>query len=155
MTVSDLMSSPVATCVQDATLTDVTRLMRDHDCGCIPVVDDSGYVVGIVTDRDVCVAIATHEEDPVHLAVCQAMTAAVHTCLPTDRAADALEMMRRFHIRRVPVVDADGRLQGLVSFDDVARASGTPGAPSAEDVVSAMADICTYASDAAASDAHA
>ncbi|HUU33957.1 MAG TPA: CBS domain-containing protein [Vicinamibacterales bacterium] len=149
MTVSELMSSPVVTCLQTTTLLDVTRLMRNRDCGCIPVLDEGGYVVGIVTDRDVCAAIATGEDDPGRCAAGKAMTAAVHTCLPGDSAADALEVMRRFHVRRVPVVDAAGRLQGLVSLDDMARASDTPGAPSAADVVSAMADICAHGRSAA------
>ena len=112
MTVSELMSSPVATCLQNTTLIDVTRLMRDRHCGCIPVLDAGGYVVGIVTDRDVCVAIASSEDDPGLVTAGKAMTAVVHTCLPGDRAADALEVMRRFHVRRVPVVDAARRLQG-------------------------------------------
>ncbi|MEZ5290964.1 MAG: CBS domain-containing protein [Vicinamibacterales bacterium] len=142
MTVRELMSSPAATCAQDTTVPVVARLMRDHDCGCIPVLDDNGYVVGIVTDRDICVALAVRGEGAVRLSAGEAMTAVVHTCRPGDGVADALQVMRRFHVRRVPVVDGEGRLHGIVSVDDVARAAGTDGAPAPAEVASAMADIC-------------
>ncbi|MGE0816710.1 MAG: CBS domain-containing protein [Vicinamibacterales bacterium] len=142
MTVRELMSSPAATCAQDTALPAVARLMRDHDCGCIPVLDDHGYVVGIVTDRDICVALAARGGSADLGCAGEAMTAAVHTCLPGDGVADALQVMRRFHVRRVPVVDGSGRLQGIVSFDDLARAAGRNGAPAPAEVASAMADIC-------------
>lgn len=149
MTVRELMSSPAATCAQDTALPVVARLMRDHECGCIPVVDDHGYVAGIVTDRDICVALAARGEASEPRCAGEAMTAAVHTCRPTDGVADALQVMRRFHVRRVPVVDATGQLRGVVSFDDIARIAGSPGAPSAEHVAAAMADICTFRKPAA------
>lgn len=141
MTVSDLMSAPVATCRHDTAVAAAARLMRDHACGFMPVLDANQYVAGVVTDRDVVIALADDGRGG-DLTVSRAMTAPAHTCLPGDSVHDALQMMKRFHVRRVPVVDRGGQLLGVLSLDDVARAAHRPGMPAPGVIVDALAGIC-------------
>lgn len=142
MTASDLMSAPAATCRQDTSLADAAALLRDHDCGFMPVLDANDYVAGVVTDRDLAIAFANAGEPWDQLTAGRAMTGPAHTCLPTDSVADALQTMSHFRVRRLPVVDRQGRLLGVISLDDIARAHGRAGAPAAAAVVEALARIC-------------
>jgi len=142
MTARELMSTPVQTCRPDADLAAVTRVMWDHDCGFVPVVDTEGHVAGVVTDRDICVASATRRLAPERIAVSQVMSTGVRSCLLDDAAEDVLATMSAHRIRRVPVVDASGHLQGVLSFNDLVRAVGRKGAPTAATVVAAMAGVC-------------
>jgi len=142
MTARELMSTPVQTCRPDTDLAAVTHLMWDHDCGFVPVVDAEGQVAGVVTDRDICVASATRRLAPERIAASQAMSTPVQACLPNDAAEDVLATMSTHQIRRIPVIDAIGHLQGVVSFNDLVRAVGKKGAPTAATVVAAMAGVC-------------
>ena len=142
MTASDLMSTPAATCRQDTSLADTAALFRDRDCGFMPVLDANDYVAGVVTDRDLAIAVADADQPWDELTAGRAMTGPAHTCLPADSVADALQTMSRFRVRRLPVVDRDGRLLGVISLDDIARAHGRAGAPPATAVVEALARIC-------------
>lgn len=150
MTVGELMSTPAQTCQPDTDLAAVTQMMWHHDCGFVPVVDADGHVAGVITDRDVCVASATRRLLPERIAASQAMSTSVHACLPDDDVERALVTMKQFQIRRLPVVDANGRLQGIVSMNDVVRAVGRKGAPTATAVVATMAAICAPRAVAAA-----
>jgi len=142
MTARELMSFPVETCQPSTNLAAVTQLMWNRDCGFVPVVDLDGHVAGVITDRDICVAAATRRVLPERIAAAQAMSPSVHACLPDDTADDVLATMKRHRVRRVPVVDTTGHLQGIVSMNDVVRAAGRKGAPSAAAVVATMAAIC-------------
>jgi len=142
--VRDAMSTPAVTCRPTTDLAAVARLMWDHDCGFVPVIGDSGTVVGVVTDRDICMATATRRLLPEHISAAQAMASQVHTCLSTDKASDALATMQQFKIRRLPVVDAHGHLQGVTSMNDLVLASEAKGDPGAKDVVAALAAICAH-----------
>lgn len=144
MTVKDTMSTPAATCRPDTDLAAVARLMWDHDCGFVPVIGASGAVIGVVTDRDICMATATRRLLPEHISAGQTMASPVHTCMPTDRASDALATMKQFRIRRLPVVDANGHLQGVTSMNDIVLASEAKGEPGAKDVVATLAAICSH-----------
>ena len=141
MLARDVMSGPPETCLPHTDLAAVTRLMWDRDCGAIPVVDAAGHVVGIVTDRDICIATATRRLLPEHIAAAQVMSRDVRTCLPGDTAAQALAAMKAAKVRRLPVVDATGHLHGMLSITDVIRAVGRDGGPAPEAVVEALAAI--------------
>lgn len=123
MAISDLMSRNVATCSADDGLDVPARLMWDLDIGCVPVLDEQQHVIGIVTDRDVCMAAYTQGKAPQHIPVREAMAHEVYACLPDDSVAEVEEIMRRRRVRRVPVVDLDGHLVGLISLNDLARES--------------------------------
>ena len=123
MVISELMSRHVATCRAEDRLDVPARLMWDLDLGCILVVDEQDHVVGILTDRDICMATYTQGKAPQHILVREAMAHEVYSCLPDDNLAEVEEIMRRRRVRRVPVVDLDGRLVGLISLNDLARES--------------------------------
>lgn len=123
MRVSDVMSQPAVTCPVDAALDAPARLMWEFDCGLVLLVGDDGRLIGVVTDRDVCLAAYMHHK-PLHLIpTARAMTKAVIS-VQSDRDVQSVEdLMRENAIRRIPVTDRDGRPTGVVSLDDLAQAA--------------------------------
>lgn len=142
MTARELMSAPPQTCQPTTDVAAVAHLMWSHDCGFVPVVDAGGHLAGVITDRDICIASATRRLLPERIAAAQAMSASVHACLPDDDLASVLATMKQHQIRRVPVVDQAGRLQGIVSMNDLVRVVGKKGAPTAAAVVEVLAGVC-------------
>jgi CBS domain-containing protein len=149
MTVADIMTREVVTCRKEDALDVPARLMWEHDCGCIPVVDDNGSPIGIVTDRDICMAAYTTGSALGDLRVDHAMSKSLHTCAPTDSIADAEDLMRSNQIRRVPAV-ADGQVVGIVSLNDIAlAAAGTPKRGKKKEITAAevsetLAAVCVH-----------
>jgi CBS domain-containing protein len=117
------------------------KLMWEQDCGVLPVVKSDGKVSGMITDRDICVAIATRGWTADRIAVRDVTAGKVSTCAPDDDAIAALQTMKSQRVRRLPVVDAAGRLKGILSLNDIVTHAGA--APSTE-IVSAMAGICEH-----------
>jgi CBS domain-containing protein len=146
MNVSQLMNRSVETCGPDESLADAARRMWNSDIGCLAVVDGEGNVLGMVTDRDVCMA-ALMEGRPLHdIAVSRAMSKEVHCCAPSDSLIAAEEQMRSRQVRRLPVLDAAGQLVGMVSLNDLAREAerhvGRKGrAVSAEEITVTLAAV--------------
>jgi CBS domain-containing protein len=121
--VEQLMSRSVATCRPGDHLDQAARIMWDRDCGSVPVtVPDEGgeRVVGMITDRDVCMAAYTNGRPLADLTVATAMSANVQTCGPGDAIGHALTIMAAAKVHRLPVVDDAGHLVGLLSLADVA-----------------------------------
>jgi len=143
MAVRTLMSAPAHACQPETNLAAVTQMMWDHDCGLIPVVDTAGHVVGVVTDRDVCVATGTRRVLPERIAAGEVMSRSVHSVLPEDPIEQAMTVMREAKVHRVPVIDAAGHLQGVLSMSDIVRAAGKKGAPAAQAVVAVMAAVAS------------
>src|SRR4051794_23228453 len=105
MQIAQLMTSNVRSCRQTDTLDRAAQLMWDHDIGFLPVVDSLGMLVGVLTDRDVCMA-ALRRREPLHvLTVDAAMSKHVVMCRPDDATTKATELMAKHKIRRLPVVD--------------------------------------------------
>ncbi len=119
MKVADLMTRDVHTCSIQDSLNGAARIMWDHDCGCTPVVDAHGKVVGIVTDRDVCMAAYTQGVPLEAIPVERVMSKRVISCSRTDDLETAHRLMRTHEIHRVPVVDTRGRPIGILSLSDV------------------------------------
>jgi CBS domain-containing protein len=117
-------------------------MMWEHDCGVIPVVGASGAVLGLVTDRDICIAAATRRLSPGHISAAQAMSDTVHACFPDDSIGLALASMKDFNVRRLPVIDSTGAIKGIVSMNDIVRAAGARRDVPIKDVIAALADIC-------------
>lgn len=122
MRVEQLMMRPVRCCRPDDTLAEAAKLMWDHDCGCLPVANAAdASVVGMITDRDICMC-ALFQNEPLHeLTVSQAMAKEVLACRPGDSLADAERTMREARLRRLPVIDDSGVLVGMVSLADLAQ----------------------------------
>lgn len=117
-TVADVMTPGVESTSSEAVLRDAARTMREGDFGSMPVVDD-GRLTGIVTDRDIVVRAVAEGFDPFAASVGDVASRDPVTVAPDDDLDDAMELMARHRIRRLPVV-ADGRLVGMVSQADVA-----------------------------------
>jgi CBS domain-containing protein len=149
MKVERLMSQPVKTCRTTETLNRAAQLMWENDCGCIPVVDEDGRAVGMVTDRDVCMSAYTQGGRLDALRVASAMARDLRSCHATDTIVEAESIMRAAQVRRLPVVDAAGRPIGLLSLNDiareVARERGTKrkAAVGNEELAVTLAAICT------------
>jgi CBS domain-containing protein len=124
--VDQFMSSPVFTCSVRDDLNAAVALMWDHDCGVVPVVDDEGRLVGVVTDRDACMAAYTQGKPLREIAIDTVMSRQLATCRAEDPISLAEELMQAHQLRRIPVVDADNRPIGLLSVNDLARNSLRP-----------------------------
>jgi CBS domain-containing protein len=125
MLVEDLMTRNVASVRSDQSLAVAARLMWDCDCGALPVVDaDSAKVVGMITDRDICMATWSRGLAPGEIRAREVMSDNLVTCQPRDAIARAEQVLRTKQIRRLPVVDSERRLLGILSLADIARAAG-------------------------------
>jgi CBS domain-containing protein len=144
LTVSDLMSSPAHSCRIDADLAKVARTMWDRDCGMVAVVDGSGRLAGVVTDRDICIATATRRLLPEGMTAGQVMTAAVQTVRAEESLDAVLVLMARHQIRRVPVVDSERRPRGVISLNDIVLSCQRMREPRPSQIVSVLAAICTH-----------
>ena len=100
------------------TLAEAAERMWAGDCGCLPVVNDDGVVVAMVTDRDICMAAWSRNQPPQNLRVPEAMSKSLVTCTPDDTVENVEGTMRLARVRRLPVVD-DGRLAGIISLADI------------------------------------
>jgi|HubBroStandDraft_4_1064222.scaffolds.fasta_scaffold34521_3 CBS-domain-containing membrane protein len=147
MNASEWMTKAVKTCRAGDSLERAAQIMWEHDCGVVPVVDADERLVGVVTDRDVCMAAYTRGHSLPQISVSDVMAHKVHCVRDTDPLRSALALMRRARVRRVPVVDGGRRLMGILSMADLARhAHGSLGQASNElgrdDIVRTLAAIC-------------
>ncbi|MGB7220192.1 MAG: CBS domain-containing protein [Vicinamibacterales bacterium] len=143
MTVKDVMTRKVGACPREADLSAAVKVMAEHDCGFVPVIDSHAAVVGVITDRDVCNAVATLSRPPSLIAVSEVMSHPVRACFPDEALTTVLVTMGKHRVRRLPVLDKKtGRLQGVLSIDDVVLASRRRGSPTSEDIVDALKAIC-------------
>ena len=101
---------------------EVARMMLDNDCGEIPVVDESMRPIGVVTDRDITMRVVAQGRNANEATAADAMTTPVHTLSTDASVKDCVQLMETDQIRRVPVVDAGGKLAGIVSLADLALA---------------------------------
>jgi CBS domain-containing protein len=121
MEIIEIMASPVFTCQPNDTLAVAAGLMWDHDVGCVPVIDERGRVVGMITDRDICMAAYTRGVALSQLDVAGAMSSSVLACSSRQTLAEAENIMRLGRVRRTPVIDDVGQLVGMISLNDLAR----------------------------------
>jgi CBS domain-containing protein len=115
----EVMTKDPASCNASETVTKVAGAMKQHDVGSVPVVE-SERLVGIVTDRDIVVKVVAAGRNPEQTPVREAMTANPVSCREDDDLEHALKLMKDRQIRRMPIVDASGRLSGIIAQADVA-----------------------------------
>jgi CBS domain-containing protein len=122
MQVKDVMTANPACSTPETPLPEVARLMLDHDCGEIPVVESQERKVptGVVTDRDIVCRIIAKGQDPREATANDAMTSPAVTVTPETSLEECSRIMEQKQIRRVPVVDDNG-LVGIVALADIAR----------------------------------
>lgn len=123
MHASDIMTSSPTCCLPEASLRDAARMMVEHDCGEIPVVDslETRKILGVVTDRDIVIRIVAKGRNPLELAVRDCMTQPAVTIASNCLLQDCLRLMEQHQIRRLPVVDSAGQCIGIISQADIAR----------------------------------
>ena len=121
MQVRDIMTENPACCAPETSLEDVARIMADQDCGEIPVLDERGRPIGVVTDRDITCRAVARGKDPASTAARDVMTGSVITTTPDASLEHALAQMEERQIRRMPVVDENGVCCGIISQADIAR----------------------------------
>ena len=119
MSAREVMTVSPACCRSDTTLDQVARLMVQHDCGEIPVVDESDKVIGVVTDRDIVIGVVATDLAPNTLTVGDIMGTELATAQESEDVFDAVQRMRNKGVRRMPIVDANNDLVGIVSIDDI------------------------------------
>jgi CBS domain-containing protein len=129
MKIKDVMTPNAKAIWLTESLSDAAQLMWDNDCGILPVIKDGRKVVGLITDRDICMATAIRSSDPSSISVEEVMTGEVYAVEPEDDLDRALQLMQEHRIRRVPVVNTEGELEGILSMNDVVlKAAETEGA---------------------------
>jgi CBS domain-containing protein len=141
MKIEEAMTPSPATCGPTENLAQAVERMWDANCGIIPVVDDAGHVIAVITDRDICVAAATRGRAPGEIRVDEMERKPVVTCHLEDDVKAALNAMKEHRGRRLPVTSDEGILHGLMSLDDIALVAGSRDTVSATEVISAMKAI--------------
>jgi CBS domain-containing protein len=119
MKVRDVMTKDAVFCRLDTPLSVAAELMWKRGCGFLPVVGDGGNVIGVITDRDLSIAFGTRNRRPSDLQVKEVMSGQLFTCTPEDSIHSALTTMRIEGLRRLPVINREGGLVGVLSIDDL------------------------------------
>jgi len=148
MNVSMIMTVNVQTCRPDNSLSIAAEKMWKYDVGCLPVVDGQGHVLGMITDRDICIAGYVNERSLRNIHVSTVMSHEVFSCSPLDSIKQIEETMRSHKVHRVPVIDSTGKLAGIVSLNDLALEAEREVGRQHPDVTSqeialTLATICT------------
>lgn len=143
MKVRDIMTREPRTCSLWTSLAEAATLMLDGDCGMLPVVDD-GRIVGVVTDRDMYIALATRNHRASEVRVSEVVQTPVHTCGPDDDLQAALATMKQHCVRRLPVEGFGGTVEGIVSMNDLVLASGPRKPVRDSEVMSTLQAICAH-----------
>jgi CBS domain-containing protein len=118
----DVMTTNPACCTPETPLDQVAKLMVQHDCGEIPVIDGAEQVVGVVTDRDIVTRVVARDKNPLAYSAESCMSDPAVTVRFDAALTEVFATMEKHQIRRVPVVDARGRCTGMISQADVAWA---------------------------------
>jgi len=149
MKVQEIMTREVQCCAPDTNLAEAAKMMWDSDCGALPVLNVEGRVLGVITDRDICMAVATKNRSAPDVTVWETVSGKIYTCNASDDVHTALDIIKRHQVRRLPVVDEDGVLQGMVSMNDLVLHAGEIKGKkvpelSAEDVVKALKGVSAH-----------
>ncbi|HLJ42230.1 MAG TPA: CBS domain-containing protein [Candidatus Acidoferrales bacterium] len=143
MKVKDVMVGTPASCTSETNLGSAVEILWKQNCGILPIVDAQQKVIGVVTDRDVSIALGTRNRLPGEITVGQVASGNVFGCKADDDVRTALATMGEAKVRRLPVINANGKLEGILSMDDVvlhseARIPGRTPELSHDDVVDTL-----------------
>ena len=119
MKVQEIMTEKAQSCLPDDKVSAIARMMREQNCGFIPVVTNENVPVGVITDRDVCMAVATKFQNAADIDVSELMSRQIFACFAEDDLNTALRRMKESKVRRLPVVNHEGKLKGILSLDDI------------------------------------
>lgn len=121
MRVEEIMTQDPCCCTEDTLVQEVAQMMMENDCGEIPVTDERGHPRGVVTDRDICMRIVAKGKDPMRTRVSECMTTPVTTVTPQMSVEQCCKIMEKKRVRRVPVVNEEGKCCGIISQADLAK----------------------------------
>lgn len=149
MKVKEVMTPNAKAIWLTESLMDAAKLMWENDCGVLPIIKDGRKVIGMITDRDICMALAMRDTNPSGVSVEEVMTGLVYPANPEDDVDQALQTMKDHKIRRLPVLNVEGELEGILSMNDVVLhakpAKGSaPGTIKYSDVVKGYQAICQH-----------
>jgi len=147
MKVKDVMTPDAKAIWITESLADAAKEMWENDCGVLPIIKDGRKVVGMITDRDICMAAAMRDRNPSSISVEEVMNATVYAAEPEEDVAQALQTMREHKIRRLPVLNLEGELQGILSMNDIvlkAKTNGKKAPIDYVDVVKTYQAICEH-----------
>ena len=139
MKIRALMTKPVRYVGPKSDLAFAGRVMAENDCGALPVVDEMGRVVGILTDRDICLALSAKNRLAAEVPVAEVMSTRVYFCGTDDDVQTALRTMQNKQVRRLPVLNENGKLQGILSMDDIVLRASSAGAATPPEITSGEA----------------
>jgi len=150
MKVRDIMRREARVCSLETTLDIAGQVMAQVGCGVLPVLGESGQVTGVVTDRDICLALTTQDRRPSEIQAREVISRELYTCRADDDIGEAMETMRIFGVRRLPVVDERQSLEGILSLDDIVLEARALGPESYQglfysDVARTLKGICSRA----------
>ena len=128
MKCGDVMTRDPECCLPDELVMDVAQLMLNEDVGSVPVIEDeqTRKLIGIVTDRDLAIKVVAEGRDPNATRVSDVMTRQVVTCMIDDDVQKALDPMSKHQLRRIPVVDRNDQIAGIIAQADVATRVDQP-----------------------------
>ncbi len=127
MRADEIMVEPIVTCQSNEPLDQAARRLWDRDCGALPIVNDKGVLVGMLTDRDICMAALIQGRPLAELSIPNAMSKVVYAVTANTTLGEIKELMAVQQIRRVPVVDADNKPIGIITVNDLIRAAARSG----------------------------
>jgi len=146
--VKDLMTKTAVSCRSEMNLASAGALLWEHDCGLLPIVDETGKVTSVITDRDICIALSTRGGPSSEITTGEVSKPSVFVCSPEDEVRAALKTMSREKIRRLPVVDDEGGLVGVLSINDIVlraeKSEGKKPEISHDEVIRALQSICAH-----------
>jgi len=120
MKCKEIMSHKTTWCKPESTVKQAVELMQKQNCGVIPVADEEGYLQGILTDRDVALFVVSRNKNPEITQLKEFMNKDVITCYDDEELDELISKMKEYKVRRIPIVDRENKLQGMVSLGDVA-----------------------------------
>lgn len=149
MKVKEIMTGSPSVCELNESLAEAAKKMWDADCGVLPVLKDGKEVVGLITDRDICMAMAMRDSNPAALSAEEVITGEVYSVAPEDEIPKALQVMQEHQVRRLPVVSPEGELAGMLSMNDIVlnaqkKANGKAPEIRYADVVDTYKAICGH-----------
>lgn len=125
MKVQDIMTTAPETCRTATNLAVAVERLWNADCGVLPVTDENARLTGIITDRDICIALGTRNRPASSVRVDEVMRRPVETCRTDEDVNVALGRMKERRVRRLPVLDDQGKLVGMLSLNDIVLATGS------------------------------
>ncbi|MGI8670583.1 MAG: CBS domain-containing protein [Aridibacter sp.] len=123
MKVNKIMTKTVGFCQAEDDLAKAVEIMREKDCGFVPVVNKKSEVIGIVTDRDIAIAVFMQKKTASKISIGDIIDRRIITCSEKDDVEDVLKKMRKHQVKRLPVIDKKEKLSGIISITDILLAA--------------------------------